>query len=165
MLHLASELKFASIDRVMGSISVLWLPPPASSAAAIFAVQPDVDPIGRDGYLLDNVPDKACHLDGWRGEPSLGKRESVAQTRLGALAAAIIAVACVVRLKTRRLGGQPCAKHAALAACKSCEIVAPQNCSKASPELRAPGGSFCVTQTSSICAEDRTCAETAKSPI
>src|SRR6202047_3475564 len=28
---------FASIDRVMGSISGLWLPPPASSAAAIFA--------------------------------------------------------------------------------------------------------------------------------
>jgi hypothetical protein len=33
--------------------------------------QPDFDPIGRDGYLLDNVPDEVFHLDGRRGEPSL----------------------------------------------------------------------------------------------
>src|ERR1700720_627550 len=34
---LPARRSFASIDRVMGSISGLWLPPPASSAAAIFA--------------------------------------------------------------------------------------------------------------------------------
>jgi hypothetical protein len=42
-------------------------------------VQPDFDPVGRDGYQLDNVQDEAFHLDGRRGEPSLGKRESIAQ--------------------------------------------------------------------------------------
>jgi hypothetical protein len=34
---LPARRSFASIDRVMGSISGLWLPPPASSAAATFA--------------------------------------------------------------------------------------------------------------------------------
>ena len=34
---LPASRSFASIDRVKGSISGLWLPPPASSAAAIFA--------------------------------------------------------------------------------------------------------------------------------
>jgi hypothetical protein len=34
---LPARCSFASIERVMGSISGLWLPPPASSAAAIFA--------------------------------------------------------------------------------------------------------------------------------
>jgi hypothetical protein len=34
---LPARRSFASMDRVMGSISGLWLPPPASSAAAIFA--------------------------------------------------------------------------------------------------------------------------------
>jgi hypothetical protein len=45
-------------------------------------VQPDFDPIGRDGYPFDNFQDEAFHLDGRRGEPSLGKRESVAQGRI-----------------------------------------------------------------------------------
>src|SRR3984893_17845642 len=34
---LPARRSFASIDRVKGAISGLWLPPPASSAAAIFA--------------------------------------------------------------------------------------------------------------------------------
>src|ERR1700704_260503 len=46
------------------------------------AVQPDVDPIGRNGYPFDNVQDEAFHLDGRHGEPSLGKRASVAQGRI-----------------------------------------------------------------------------------
>ena len=46
------------------------------------AVQPDVDPIGRKGYPFDNVQDEAFHLDGRHREPSLGKRESVAQGRI-----------------------------------------------------------------------------------
>jgi hypothetical protein len=33
--------------------------------------QADFDPIGRDGYPLDNFADEAFHLDGRRGEPSL----------------------------------------------------------------------------------------------
>src|ERR1700726_4033421 len=46
---LPARRSFASIDRVMGSISGLWLPPPASSAAAIFrpsreSEQPSSDP-------------------------------------------------------------------------------------------------------------------------
>ena len=80
---LPARRSFASIDRVMGSISGLWLPPPASSAAAIFArFSQIVDPIGRNGYPFDNVQDEAFHLDGRRGEPSLGKRESIAQGRI-----------------------------------------------------------------------------------
>ena len=46
---------------------------------------------------------------------------SSGHTRPGALPVAVIAVACVVRFKTRSLGGQPCAKRAARAACKSYE--------------------------------------------
>ena len=46
------------------------------------AVHPDVDPIGRNGYPFDNVQDEAFHLDGRHGEPSLGKRASVAQGRI-----------------------------------------------------------------------------------
>jgi len=34
-----------------------------------------------NGYPFDNIPDEAFHLDGRHGEPSLGKRESVAQGR------------------------------------------------------------------------------------
>src|ERR1700720_1869916 len=41
-----------------------------------------VDPIGRNGYPFDNVQDEAFRLDGRHGEPSLGKRESVAQGRI-----------------------------------------------------------------------------------
>jgi hypothetical protein len=44
--------------------------------------QPDFDPISRDGCSLDNVQDQAFHLDGRHGEPSLGKRECVAQGRI-----------------------------------------------------------------------------------
>jgi hypothetical protein len=46
------------------------------------AVQLDVDPIGRNGYPFDNVQDGAFHLDGRHDEPSLGKRESIAQGRI-----------------------------------------------------------------------------------
>ena len=48
----------------------------------VHPTQPDFDPIGRYAYLLDNVQDEAFPLDGRHGEPSLGKRASVAQGRI-----------------------------------------------------------------------------------
>jgi hypothetical protein len=80
---LPARRSFASIDRVMGSISGLWLPSPASSAAAIFARFSQMSiRLARNGYPFDNVQDEAFHLDGRYGEPSLGKRESAAQGRI-----------------------------------------------------------------------------------
>ena len=50
--------------------------------------QANFDPIGRDGCSLDNVPDEAFHLDGRRGEPSLGKPECISQGRIKRVRAA-----------------------------------------------------------------------------
>ena len=73
---------FASIDTTTGSNRALALSSRLQRRGHLRAVQPDVDPIGRDGYPLDDVSDEAFHLDGRHGEPSLGKRESVAQGRI-----------------------------------------------------------------------------------
>ena len=77
----ASQLRF---DRQGDGVDIRPLAPsPRFQRRGDFrAVQPDVDPIGRNGYPFDNVQDEAFHLDGRHGEPSLGKRESVAQDRI-----------------------------------------------------------------------------------
>src|SRR5580700_9359622 len=72
---LPARRNLASIDKTIESRSC---PPASTGGAAISLDSADFDPIGRDGYLLDNVPDKAFHLDGRRGEPSLRKLEGVA---------------------------------------------------------------------------------------
>jgi hypothetical protein len=72
---LPARRNLASIDKTIESRS---RPPPRAPRRSSLD-SADFDPIGRDGYLLDNVPDKAFHLDGRRGEPSLRKLEGVAR--------------------------------------------------------------------------------------
>ena len=68
---LPARHSFASIDTTTR---------PRSGRLALFRLQrrgdlrpaqADFDPIGRDGYPLDNFPNEAFHLDGRHGEPSL----------------------------------------------------------------------------------------------
>jgi hypothetical protein len=57
--------------------------------------QPNFDPISRDGYLLNNVPEEASQLDVRRGEPSLGKRERIVQSRIQRMSIKIERCECV----------------------------------------------------------------------
>ena len=77
----ASQLGF---DRQNNGIEVrLITPSPCLQRRGdLRPAQPDFDPIGRDGYLLNNVPEEAFQLDVRHGEPSLGKRECIVQGRI-----------------------------------------------------------------------------------